>query len=240
MSVFTFKMFKGGKSKARKGLERFAPGTPDTVLQQLDGEWGFYIDDDGAVIDVTPDEAARGDAFNAVGTQADLPTGSESMTETKSEETDSGEEDEPEAPVASGNMFGAIAATLEVVAVTKPEPAARTGATRSNYTIEKDRPEQNGIKRPSAGGLCRAVWDAMDAIRVASGLVPTTQQVRDTATANGWNTNNAMIEFYQWRRYNGIVGRAPKVVTVVATPVAEQSAPVEPVVTSTEPELQAA
>ena len=28
--------------------------------------------------------------------------------------------------------------------------------------IEKNREEQNGIKRPSVGGKCRAIWDALD------------------------------------------------------------------------------
>jgi hypothetical protein len=36
------------------------------------------------------------------------------------------------------------------------------------------------------------------------------------AAANGWNPNNASIEFYQWRKFNGITGRKAK---PAATPV---------------------
>jgi hypothetical protein len=28
---------------------------------------------------------------------------------------------------------------------------------------------------------------------------------------HNWNPNNAMIEYYQWRKFNGITGRAKKV-----------------------------
>lgn len=84
-------------------------------------------------------------------------------------------------------------------------PAQATG-----LKIEKDRPEQNGIKRPSIGGKCRAVWDALDAYQAETGEVPTAKVVRDLAADEGWNPNNASIEFYQWRKFHGITGRAPK------------------------------
>lgn len=70
--------------------------------------------------------------------------------------------------------------------------------------IEKDRPEQNGIKRPSIGGKCRAIWDALDAYRAETGELPTSKTVRELAADEGWNPNNASIEFYQWRKYNGL------------------------------------
>jgi hypothetical protein len=76
--------------------------------------------------------------------------------------------------------------------------------------IEKNRPVQNGITRPSAGGKCRAVWDQLDELRASLGTVPSSKDVKVLAQQNGWNPNNASIEFYQWRKYNGIFGRAPK------------------------------
>jgi hypothetical protein len=87
--------------------------------------------------------------------------------------------------------------------------------------IEKNRPEQNGIKRPSAGGRCRAVWDAMDEYRVNEGVLPDAKFVRALAVENGWNPNNASIEFYQWRKFNGISGRQPKPAAAPATADAE-------------------
>lgn len=102
------------------------------------------------------------------------------------------------------------------------EAAAPTvEATGTGLKIEKDRPEQNGIKRPSIGGKCRAVWDACDEM-VAAGTPPTAKDVRAIAEANGWNPNNASIEFYQWRKFNGITGRQPK--KVEAAPAADAKA----------------
>lgn len=79
--------------------------------------------------------------------------------------------------------------------------------------IEKDRPTQNGVTRPSAGGRCRAVWDALDAYRAETNTVPDAKVVRELAADEGWNPNNASIEFYQWRKFHGITGRAKKAAT---------------------------
>lgn len=75
--------------------------------------------------------------------------------------------------------------------------------------IEKDREERNGVKRPSIGGACRMVWDYLDSV-VAAGDTPTIKQVKATAEEYCWNVNNSSIEFYQWRKFNGIRGRQPK------------------------------
>lgn len=83
----------------------------------------------------------------------------------------------------------------------EPKPDAHTG---TGLKIEKDRPEQNGIKRPSAGGKCRAIWDALDEFRAETGELPTSKTVKELAADSGWNPNNASIEYYQWRKFNGI------------------------------------
>lgn len=85
----------------------------------------------------------------------------------------------------------------------KDEPSPAPEAT-AGLKIEKDRPEQNGIKRPSIGGKCRAIWDALDAYRAETGELPTSKTVKELAADEGWNPNNASIEYYQWRKYNGI------------------------------------
>jgi hypothetical protein len=62
---------------------------------------------------------------------------------------------------------------------------------------------------PSAGGLCRAVWDYLFAEDDAN-RTPTAKSVKAYAETQGWNVNNASIEFYNWRKFNGISGRTPK------------------------------
>lgn len=73
--------------------------------------------------------------------------------------------------------------------------------------IEKDRPEQNGIVRPSVGGKCRAIWDFCDSFYAGQGRLPMPKEMKQAAQDNGWNENNAVIEMYQWRKFNGYTGR---------------------------------
>jgi len=82
-------------------------------------------------------------------------------------------------------------------------------ATSKGLVIEKNRPVQNGVKMPSAGGLCRAVWDYLQN-EVDHGRDVTAKSVKAHAAQVGWNTNNASIEFYAWRKFNGVSGRSPK------------------------------
>jgi len=65
-----------------------------------------------------------------------------------------------------------------------------------------ERVKQNGVTRPKAGGLCAAVWAWLDAHPGA-----TAKQVREAAPEQDWNVNNAVCEFYAWRKFNGISGR---------------------------------
>lgn len=92
----------------------------------------------------------------------------------------------------------------EAVVSARTEATADATPTSTGLKIEKDRPEQNGIKRPSAGGKCRAIWDALDEYRAETGELPTSKTVKELAADSGWNPNNASIEYYQWRKFNGI------------------------------------
>jgi hypothetical protein len=80
--------------------------------------------------------------------------------------------------------------------------------TGTGLQIEKNREMKNGIKRPSAGGKCREIWDYLDEVyEGGKGPMPTSSMVKEAAAECGWNPNNASIEFYQWRKFNGIAGR---------------------------------
>jgi len=109
------------------------------------------------------------------------------------------------APSGLATMVQQMVSANEKKAERESAPAAAK-RTSSGLKIEKAREERNGIKKPSVGGQCRAVWDALDAM-VAAGTQPTAKQVKALAEERGWNANNASIEFYQWRKFNGIRGR---------------------------------
>jgi len=86
----------------------------------------------------------------------------------------------------------AVAAALDHVG-----PAPKAESKPRAGTIVK-----NGARQPGEGTKCRAVWDSMDDF--ATKFVPTAQTARKMAEAEGWNVNNTVIEFYQWRKFHGL------------------------------------
>ena len=52
-------------------------------------------------------------------------------------------------------------------------------------TNRRSRDKQNGVTRPSAGGKCRAAWDALDGLVGADSK--TAAQARELAMAQGWD-----------------------------------------------------
>jgi hypothetical protein len=113
---------------------------------------------------------------------------------------------QPRAEIAKVELGQEVEQEIAAEAATRPAPASRS---RKGVTVEKDREERNGVKRPSKGGVCREVWDMLDG-SVKNGVQPTAKLVRELAPKRDWNPNNAMIEFYQWRKFNGITGRVAK------------------------------
>ena len=118
----------------------------------------------------------------------------------------------PEPSVQSTNAFGAMGTTMnpfaQLMTTPKTAPEPRTGGA-SGYKIEKDRPEQNGIKRPSEGTVCRDIWDTLD--RMSADL-PGTEVVRvkewkAEAMQKGIDPTTATIQYYRWRQFNGVAGR---------------------------------
>jgi hypothetical protein len=74
--------------------------------------------------------------------------------------------------------------------------------SRKGYTIQKEREERNGVKRPSEGTVCGNVWAEFDKNpEIKAG------ELADLADANGWNRTNVSCEYYSWRKFNGIKGR---------------------------------
>lgn len=84
-------------------------------------------------------------------------------------------------------------------------PKATKTESKTGRKIEKDRPMQNGVKMPSAGTKCREVWDFCASVKNIDA-----KAVKAAAEARGWNPNNASIEYYNWRKFMGIHGRAKK------------------------------
>ncbi len=108
---------------------------------------------------------------------------------------------------ASNQLIANALASGELVLPTvAPAPATSPRTTSKGVRIQKDRPTANGVKMPSEGTLCRAVWDEIQ--RSEDAAAPhTVKTIKTWAEANGTNVNNAAIEFYARRKFYGISGR---------------------------------
>ncbi|MFC3162442.1 hypothetical protein [Ciceribacter thiooxidans] len=78
----------------------------------------------------------------------------------------------------------------------RPGATATIPATAPETRTTRQRSESSTPKRPKAGGKCAAVWDHLDVNPTA-----TVKELREVATAQRWNVNNAVCEFYAWRKF---------------------------------------
>jgi phage gp16-like protein len=80
--------------------------------------------------------------------------------------------------------------------VTTPAKAAPKADPKAKRESQEER---NGVKRPRAGGLCAQVWEYLDQ---HGNMMP--KDLKQAAAEKGWNENNASIELYGWRKFNGL------------------------------------
>ena len=104
-------------------------------------------------------------------------------------------------------------AIAEVAKATEAAPA-----TAPKAEAKAKRPpavEQNGVKRPRAGGLCAAVWELTEKL-ADKGELPSIGVVKVAAAEAGLNPTNVSIEYYRCRQFHGVRGRQPKVAEATA------------------------
>ena len=66
---------------------------------------------------------------------------------------------------------------------------------------------QNGIKAPMRAGKCMLVWQTCEELYKATGKVPTLKEVMAHEALAGANATNTQIEFYRWRKFEGLNGK---------------------------------
>lgn len=72
--------------------------------------------------------------------------------------------------------------------------------------IEKNRPEQNGMKYPSTGTKTRVIWDLCDAMTKELGRPLKISELRERV-AQGTNENMMKSQYSYWRKFHNITGR---------------------------------
>ena len=103
------------------------------------------------------------------------------------------------APAASAKLETAAgvanAAILEIAAL---EAELIELVNPKQWRLEKDREERNGIKRPSAGTVCAAVWEAIE----AAGGKLTAKQQRELADSSSINFYTIRTQYQLCRKFN--------------------------------------
>lgn len=89
---------------------------------------------------------------------------------------------------------------LPTLAVTDM-PVAKPAKERK---IQANRPEQNGVKRPSDGTICAQIWAWCDEVHNAGDKV-TAKELRSALPALDDTTKT--VQYYRWRKFLGIQGR---------------------------------
>ena len=100
---------------------------------------------------------------------------------------------------------------VELVDYQPPSTAVDTGldqlieANQSQAKSAKTLPIiQNDIQAPMKAGKCKAVWDACQEYYNNTGCVPSINEVIALPALKDSNINNTKIEFYRWRKFNGL------------------------------------
>ena len=86
--------------------------------------------------------------------------------------------------------------------VDKPQRARAPSGSSNGLKIEANRETRNGVTRPSIGGKCRGIWDMLDGM----GAIVTAKEARE-AGKDKFDKTTIMVQFYRWRKFNGIEGR---------------------------------
>lgn len=82
-----------------------------------------------------------------------------------------------------------------VVPAPKPEKVRK---------IQANRPEANGVKRPSEGTICAQIWAWCDEVHGAGDVVRA-KELRAALPALDDTTKT--VQYYRWRKFNNIQGR---------------------------------
>lgn len=101
--------------------------------------------------------------------------------------------------MACGEEFG------EPVATPAKQKASQNKG--NGLKIEKDRAEQNGVTRPSKGGVCAQLWEMFDAMYAEKGIVPTPNPAKARSGEMGISPVTTTVQLYQWRAFMGFKGR---------------------------------
>ena len=157
-------------------------------------KWSILESDEGfEIVAALPENQAP---------EAELP-------ETQAPETqaDEPETDEPTETTGPSMTATLVDNMLNPDDVPAPPEAPKKEAEKTGKTIEPNRPEQNGLKRPSKGSTCCIIWDTCDQITSEKAATCTSAELFNAL--QGYNDCTLRTQYARWRQFNGITGRLP-------------------------------
>ena len=126
--------------------------------------------------------------------------------EDQADEPEVAETEEPENQAPS-MLSGLVNGMLNPGSVPPVPELPKKEAEKTGKTIEANRPEQNGLKRPSKGSTCCIIWDTCD--RITSEKAATCTSAELFNALQGYNDCTLRTQYARWRQFNGITGRLP-------------------------------
>lgn len=115
--------------------------------------------------------------------------------------------DESNAPQNVSLMSSLIGNMMNPEKVPQAPAAPKKEAEKTGKTIEPNRAEQNGLKRPSKGSTCCIIWDTCDQITSEKAATCTSADLFNAL--QGYNDCTLRTQYARWRQFNGITGRLP-------------------------------
>ena len=208
------------KSSAKRGFARkfkhLDPSAADSYLDKVDGKWGFSVVDDQPVLtNVAPGELKQPlgeEAVEAAARVFSVPVEvgeSQSLQAAIESGIEGGEVSEEEADKLGDNdtQRSAFANLITSQLTPTPQPDTAAKPAPAAKSIQKDREEYNGVKRPSVGTICAQVWDIASAMAKELGRTPTLSEVTKACMSTNINQFTARTQYARWRVFNGITGR---------------------------------
>ena len=130
------------------------------------------------------------------------------MDQTEPEAANSDEEELEEVAPQNGSLMSSLIGNMMNPETIPQAPAApKKEAEKTGKTIEPNRAEQNGLKRPSKGSTCAIIWDTCDRITSEKGSTCTSAELFNAL--QGYNDCTLRTQYARWRQFNGITGRLP-------------------------------
>lgn len=158
-------------------------------------------------LDNTPEDVAKANAALPVLPASNVQEAvQEAIAEKSDKELDAVSALTPKEDLQPGEDVAPMVPLPESGPEVSPASVSSNNAS-TGKKIQKDRPEQNGVRRPSEGTICAEIWQALDNARASSKTVPSFKDLKALQATHGWARNTAVTQYQRWKEFNDLMIR---------------------------------